>query len=182
VDGAGISGRALRHTGERENPSLPTMAPSFGKALAGWGRWDWPTSRVLGESAAEAAAKRPALADNRLVTVCAFRARAGRGSRLRQLVSVVCGVMHHQPDQHAARLAAKAKFDGFEAIRRENRAAWDEIWKGRIRLVGAPQKWQALADAAFFYLNSSVHASSRRHQPRYSVWPLGTTTTITTAT
>jgi trehalose/maltose hydrolase-like predicted phosphorylase len=77
-----------------------------------------------------------------------------------QLVSVVCGVMHHHPDQHAARMAAKAKFDGFESIRAENRAAWEEIWKGRIRLIGAGDEWQALADAAFFYVNTSVHASS----------------------
>ena len=36
----------------------------------------------------------------------------------------------------------------------------EEIWKGRIRLIGAGDEWQALADAAFFYLNTSVHASS----------------------
>ena len=35
-----------------------------------------------------------------------------------------------------------------------------ELWKGRVVLVGAGKPWQALADAAFFYLNSSVHASS----------------------
>jgi trehalose/maltose hydrolase-like predicted phosphorylase len=57
-------------------------------------------------------------------------------------------------------MAAKARHDGFDVIRAENRAAWDEIWKGRIKLVGAEPRWQALADAAFFYLNSSVHASS----------------------
>ena len=32
--------------------------------------------------------------------------------------------------------------------------------RGRIRLIGAGDEWQALADAAFFYLNTSVHASS----------------------
>ena len=57
-------------------------------------------------------------------------------------------------------MAAKARFDGFEAIRAENAAAWGDLWKGRIRLVGAGDRWQALADAAFFYLNSSVHPSS----------------------
>jgi protein-glucosylgalactosylhydroxylysine glucosidase len=35
-----------------------------------------------------------------------------------------------------------------------------ELRKGRIRLIGADERWQALADAAFFYLHSSVHSSS----------------------
>ena len=78
-----------------------------------------------------------------------------RESGSEQLVSVVCGIMHHHPDPHAARMAAKANFDGFESIRAENRAAWNEIWKGRFALTGAGDEWQALADAAFFYLDTS---------------------------
>ena len=34
------------------------------------------------------------------------------------------------------------------------------MWKGRITLVGADQRWQALADAALFYLFSSTHVAS----------------------
>ena len=49
---------------------------------------------------------------------------------------------------------------GFDAIRKYNRACWAELWKGRIRLVGAEKRWQAMADAAFFYLISSAHPSS----------------------
>ena len=60
----------------------------------------------------------------------------------------------------AVRLAAKARFDCFETLRAENRAIWNELWKGRIHLIGTEKRWQALADTAFFYLNSSVHASS----------------------
>ena len=40
------------------------------------------------------------------------------------------------------------------------RAAWAELWKGRIRLHGADARWQALADAALFYLFSSTHVAS----------------------
>ncbi len=68
--------------------------------------------------------------------------------------------MHAMPDQQAARLAAKARSDGFEALRKQNQAVWAELWKGRIRVAGAGERWQGLIDAAFFYLNSSVHASS----------------------
>ena len=34
------------------------------------------------------------------------------------------------------------------------------MWRGRIEILGAAERWQGLVDAAFFYLNSSVHASS----------------------
>ena len=41
-----------------------------------------------------------------------------------------------------------------------NADAWRELWKSRIVLLGADERWQRLADAAFFYLNTSVHSSS----------------------
>ena len=45
---------------------------------------------------------------------------------------------------------------GSTSFRADNRAAWAELWKSRPRLVGAEPKWQDIADAAFFYLHSSV--------------------------
>lgn len=113
-----------------------------------------------GGLAAEADAVRPALDASGLTTTYAFTARPGATYRLRQITSLVPSALHSRPDEQAGRMAAKARRDGFEVLRADNRAAWDEIWKGRIRLIGAETRWQALADAAFFYLNSSVHASS----------------------
>ncbi len=95
-----------------------------------------------------------------LATAYAFRARAGRAYRLRQMTALVPSSMHHEPDQQALRMTALAKLLGFDALRDENRAVWREIWRGRILLHGAEQRWQALADAAFYYLNASVHSSS----------------------
>jgi trehalose/maltose hydrolase-like predicted phosphorylase len=89
-----------------------------------------------------------------------FRARPGQTYRLRQMTSVVVCEAHGQPDLQAARLAAMARRDGFEQVRAENAAVWQELWKSRIRLVGASAEWQGLADAAMFYLNTSCHASS----------------------
>ena len=89
-----------------------------------------------------------------------FRTRSGRAVRLRQLSSLVPSVMHAQPDRQAVRLAARARELGWDFLRADNRAAWDELWRGRITLVGADLRWQELTDAAFFYLNSSVHAAS----------------------
>jgi trehalose/maltose hydrolase-like predicted phosphorylase len=60
----------------------------------------------------------------------------------------------------AARLVAMAKVLGFDVLRSDNRAEWQELWKSRIKLIGADRRWQELADAAFFYLNSSVHLAA----------------------
>jgi trehalose/maltose hydrolase-like predicted phosphorylase len=73
---------------------------------------------------------------------------------------LVPSALHSQPDYEAARLIAFAADVGFDAIRKNNRARWAELWKSRIRLVGAEKRWQAMADAAFFYLMSSAHSSS----------------------
>ncbi|MGA0600823.1 glycoside hydrolase family 65 protein [Caulobacter sp. KR2-114] len=162
VDVAGVGGRALRRM--RETPGEPE--PACDGALL----WESPgglgtvgcayVTEVLGGRAPGSNPVRPALAGDRLITTYAFRAAKGVRYRLRQITSLVPSAMHNQPDHQAARMAAKARFDGFDAIRQESRAAWAELWKGRIRLVGAGQRWQALADAAFFYLNASVHPSS----------------------
>jgi trehalose/maltose hydrolase-like predicted phosphorylase len=88
--------------------------------------------------------------------------RAGKGRRLRfhTLVSLIPDTLHRQPHRHAVRMIAAAGHLGFDELRRRNCAVWRDLWRGRIRLIGAEPKWQAMADAAFFYLNSSVHASS----------------------
>lgn len=89
-----------------------------------------------------------------------LRLARGRPAVFRQTVSLLPSVLHAQPDVQALRLAAQAKALGFDEIRRRNRDAWAELWRSRVRLVGADEKWQALADATFFYLNTSVHAAS----------------------
>ena len=95
-----------------------------------------------------------------LATDYHFRARSGHKVRLRQIASLVPSQLHHRPHEEARRLAAFARTLGFDTLRAENKAAWDELWKGRILLHGADARWQALADAAFYYLNASVHPSS----------------------
>jgi trehalose/maltose hydrolase-like predicted phosphorylase len=162
VDATNIPGRALRQMRATPGESEPACDGTLlWESAGGLGKVGLAhVSEMLGGAAAQAEPKRPPLEDNRLATTFSFRARASQRYRLRQMTSVVCGAMHHQPDQHAGRMAAKARFDGFDTIRAENKAIWGEIWKGRIILVGAEKSWRALADAAAFYLNSSVHASS----------------------
>jgi len=95
-----------------------------------------------------------------LVTQYGLRARGGKAYCLRQIVSLVPSVMHAHPDRHAERLVALGAHQGFAELRKANRAEWRQLWKGRIVLHGAGRAWQQLADAAFFYMNTSVHAGS----------------------
>ncbi|MBS0331480.1 MAG: glycoside hydrolase family 65 protein [Proteobacteria bacterium] len=95
-----------------------------------------------------------------LTTSYRLRLPRGRTVRFRQMASVLPSVMHAQPDAQALRLIARARELGFEVLRALNRDAWAKLWMGRIRLVGADAKWQAMADAAFYYLNASVHGAS----------------------
>ena len=68
--------------------------------------------------------------------------------------------MHGEPDRQAARLVGLAALRGIDALRKENAAEWRQIWRGRVRLVGASAQWQGAADAAFYYLQASAHRSS----------------------
>ncbi|HZQ40350.1 MAG TPA: hypothetical protein VFA87_06140, partial [Rhizomicrobium sp.] len=88
------------------------------------------------------------------------KARAGKIYRLRQIASLVPSAMHRQPDRQAERLVALGAHQGFDQLRKATRAEWRELWKGRILLHGSGRDWQQRADAAFFYMNSSVHVAS----------------------
>jgi trehalose/maltose hydrolase-like predicted phosphorylase len=160
VDAGGADGRALRQTrstpGESEPAVDGAMLWESAGALSTCGVAF--VTELLGAGQQEPS--RPPLRDHQLVSEYQFRGRAGRPVRLRQIVSLIPKVLHQAPDQQAVRLAAKARADGFEKIRAGNRAIWKELWEGRIRLDGAGERWQGLADAALFYLNTSVHASS----------------------
>jgi len=95
-----------------------------------------------------------------LATDYRFQARAGRTYRLRQIAAVVPSRLHHDPDRAAGRLVARAAADGFDRLREENRLEWKEHWQGRIVITADDDRWQRLADAAFFYLQTSVHPSA----------------------
>ncbi len=108
-----------------------------------------------------------------LATRYTFRAAPGRSCRLRQIAAMVPSQMHHQPHLEAIRLAAHGHNLGWDALRRENRSEWADLWKGRVHLLGAERRWQALTDAAFYYLNASVHSSSRSSTSIFGLarWP-----------
>lgn len=87
-------------------------------------------------------------------------ARPDRPMRLRQIAAMTPSVLHDRPDEEAVRRVARAKATGFDTLRDRNRAAWADLWKGRIVVEGASAPHQEIIDAAFFYLNASAHAAS----------------------
>jgi trehalose/maltose hydrolase-like predicted phosphorylase len=95
-----------------------------------------------------------------LSTTYSLRARAGQRYRLRRMVSLVPQALHSEPHVQAVRLLQAGRLRGFDELRHDNRATWEELWKGRVVLVGAPTRWQALADAAYFYLHTGTHSAA----------------------
>jgi len=95
-----------------------------------------------------------------LSTSYSLEARPDETYTLHHFTGLVASQMHHEPHRQAARLVGMAARRGFRRLRDENRGAWEEIWKGRITLVGAGERWQAMADAAYYYLHASAHSSS----------------------
>ena len=95
-----------------------------------------------------------------LSTTYRVRARRGRRYVLHQYASLIPSDFHTEPHLQAGRMASMAAQLGYDRLRKDNRAVWADLWKGRVQLVGAGRRWQELADAAFFYLHASAHASS----------------------
>jgi protein-glucosylgalactosylhydroxylysine glucosidase len=159
VDLFGVEGRPLRHDRETPGEAKHTSDGSLLWESAG-GFSTCGIAYATGLLGEEVTADRPPLSGVGLASQYKWRAHRGRRYRLRQIASVVPSAMHRQPDYQASRLIAYAADIGFEALRKANQACWVDLWKGRIRLVGASKSWQAMADAAFFYLMSSAHSSS----------------------
>jgi hypothetical protein len=95
-----------------------------------------------------------------LATSYEITARTGRRYRLRQVASMLPSSQHKVAEQHAVRLLNAGTDLGFDELRARNQAAWRELWRGRVVLLDAEERWQAMADAASFYLHNSVHPSS----------------------
>lgn len=158
IEMAGRAGQALRSDKDSPGGEMPINGTVRWQAPGGMSTCGlaYVTALVGARKGERSLSQRP----DELATHHRFRARPRQCRRLRQITSIVPGVLHGQPEMQAARLVAMARHQGFDALRADNQAEWHELWKSRIRLVGADTHWQEMADAAFYYLNSSVHPSS----------------------
>jgi trehalose/maltose hydrolase-like predicted phosphorylase len=159
LEGTGLPGRCL----SREVPD-PGWQAADG-ALHWEGRAGLSTcgAAVVNDYVGEGSPQRkrnPWGLESALTTDYAVQAKPGQQYILRQLGSLVPSLMHAEPERQAIRLVYIGRDFGFQTLRDDNRNAWAELWKGRVKLVGADARWQDIADAAFFYVHSSVHRSS----------------------
>ena len=161
-----MAGRNLKTPG-RDDPSPD--GSMLWEALGGKSRCGIAhVTEFLGDSDAKRTVNDWGL-ESALATDYSFRARPGRTYRLRQIASVLPSVVHHDADHAAIRLVMRAADVGFDAMREANRREWDELWKGRVVVSADDDRWQQLADAAFFYLNSSTHPSAPSSTSMYGL-------------
>jgi protein-glucosylgalactosylhydroxylysine glucosidase len=106
---------------------------------------------------------------NPLATRWELKIGTGESIELIQYISLVPERLHPEPHWQALRLVRAARWRGFGALRAANREAWDEIWKGRIVLKGAGERWQDAADSAFYYLMSSAHPATPCSVPPFGL-------------
>jgi len=156
---AGVTGRVARWRTDTPGEPEPVCDGSL----------LWETAEALSQCGLALAIEGPASARRQILTwsdagpLCTeyeIRLASGRPAKFRQLAALVPSILHARPDEEAVRRVARAAKDGFDVLRRCNQAAWAEIWEGRIFIVGASAQHQALIDAAFYYLNASVHPAS----------------------
>jgi trehalose/maltose hydrolase-like predicted phosphorylase len=159
VETAGVRGRVARR--RTDTPGEPEPACD--------GSMLWETEGGLGGCGLAFHTELSAEADRQvevwdatgpLVSTYQFRATKGRAVRFRQIAALIPSVVHARPDEEAVRRVARARQTGFDALRQRNRDAWTSLWEGRIAVHGAKPEHQALIDAAYFYLNSSVHPAA----------------------
>lgn len=105
----------------------------------------------------------------RLSTVFRIGLTAGRELVVTQIGAAVPSVLHSEPHWQALRVLRAASWRGWDAIVAEHREAWAELWRSRVLLCGAGERWQQLSDAAFYYLLSSAHAAAPGSVPPFGL-------------
>jgi trehalose/maltose hydrolase-like predicted phosphorylase len=97
-----------------------------------------------------------------------LQAASGRPLRFQTIAAMVSELYHPEPALQAIRLAEWGAMLQFEYLRNQNREAWNALWQSRVR-VTADSDAQRVLDAAFFYLHSSLHPSTRTGMPPFGL-------------
>ena len=103
-------------------------------------------------------------------TAHVLRGKASAGEKIifTTYTSYVPSTMHSEPHLQAVRMIKMALWNGFDSIRKANKNAWTEIWKGCPVIKGADPRWQDVIEASYFYLYSTMHSSAP-----YGIAPYG---------
>jgi trehalose/maltose hydrolase-like predicted phosphorylase len=110
----------------------------------------------------------PSLTATGSARTCTLKAKSGQPVRFQTIAAMVSELYHPEPPLEAIRLASWGSLLGFETLRSDNRAAWVDLWKSRVKVIGDADA-QRVLDAAFFYLHSSFHASTHTGMPPFGL-------------
>ena len=108
------------------------------------------------------------LTEDGSIRTCELKLQGGRPARFQTIAAMVSELYHPEPPLEAIRLASWGNQLGFETLRADNRAAWIDLWKSRVKVIGDADA-QRVLDAAVFYLHSSLHASTRTGMPPFGL-------------
>ncbi len=152
-----------------------TMTEAYGKNPDVHGAVRWLTAgnsssagiafHVIADAPRVVSVVKPEMATVRVTS----ELRSGEALTVVQIAAGIPERLHAEPHWQALRLVRSAVWRGFDTLREMNQGAWDELWRGRVRLVGAGEAWQDVSDAAFFYLHSSAHQAAPCSIPPYGL-------------
>lgn len=97
-----------------------------------------------------------------------LKAEGGRPVRLQTIAAMISDLYHPEPVLEAIRLAEWSAMLEFEYLRNKNREDWNDLWQSRVKITGDTDA-QRVLDAAFFYLHSSLHSSTRTGMPPFGL-------------
>src|SRR5260370_850680 len=163
IDSSGVPGRTyLTQPPERTQIDLVSGIESEGKSCKlGIALWvltpDVPVQK-----------QEPSLTVTGSTRTYTLKAKSGQVVRFRPIPAMVSELYHPEPPLEAIRLASWGSLLGFERLRRDNRAASADLCKSRGKVIGDADA-QRVLDAAFFYLHSSLHASTRTGMPPFGL-------------
>ena len=164
-------------------PSRPATAPCCGRAPAAFRTCGVAYVTELLRRGRSRPPERPPLAGAAWSANTAVRARPGRRYRCARSPAWCPSALHGQPD-FAGRAAASPRPPDAASMPSApaNRACWAELWKGRIRLVGAGRALAGAGRRRLLLPDTLGARRARRPRPRSSASRPGTTITTTTAT
>jgi hypothetical protein len=97
-----------------------------------------------------------------------LKTETGRRVRFQTIAAMVSDLYHPEPALEAIRLAEWGEMLGFEYLRNKNRGLWNDLWQARVKVTGDTDA-QPVLDAGFFYIHSSLHASTLTGMPPFGL-------------
>jgi trehalose/maltose hydrolase-like predicted phosphorylase len=97
-----------------------------------------------------------------------LKAGPSRPVRFQTVAALVTDEYHPEPALEAIRLSSWGSSFEFAELRKANSDKWSDLWQSRVKVTGDTDAQQVL-DAAFFYLHSSVHRSTRTGMPPFGL-------------